>query len=94
MYSFFWGSFGNSDRERARGMANWEDEMMFGIIGAGRIGKIHAANVAARRDCEVVFVRAVWNGDRDSAVPTGDGASVEGFGFRRRTRSHGRTQNR
>jgi myo-inositol 2-dehydrogenase / D-chiro-inositol 1-dehydrogenase len=28
----------------------------FGIIGAGRIGKIHAANVAARRDCEVAFV--------------------------------------
>ncbi len=30
--------------------------MRFGIIGAGRIGKIHAANVAARRDCEVAFV--------------------------------------
>ena len=30
--------------------------MKFGIIGAGRIGKIHAANVAARRDCEVAFV--------------------------------------
>ena len=25
--------------------------MKFGIIGAGRIGKIHAANVAARKDC-------------------------------------------
>ncbi len=30
--------------------------MRFGIIGAGRIGKIHAANVAARADCEVRFV--------------------------------------
>jgi len=30
--------------------------MKFGIIGAGRIGRIHGANVAARRDCEVVYV--------------------------------------
>ena len=30
--------------------------MKFGIIGAGRIGKIHAGNVAARKDCEVAFV--------------------------------------
>ena len=30
--------------------------MKFGIIGAGRIGKIHAANVAARKDCAVAFV--------------------------------------
>ena len=30
--------------------------MRFGIIGAGRIGKIHAGNVAARRDSEVAFV--------------------------------------
>ena len=30
--------------------------MKFGIIGAGRIGKIHASNVAARRDCAVRFV--------------------------------------
>ena len=30
--------------------------MRFGIIGAGRIGKIHAANVAARRDCEVRLI--------------------------------------
>jgi myo-inositol 2-dehydrogenase / D-chiro-inositol 1-dehydrogenase len=30
--------------------------MKFGIIGAGRIGKIHGANVAARRDCKVTFV--------------------------------------
>jgi myo-inositol 2-dehydrogenase / D-chiro-inositol 1-dehydrogenase len=33
-----------------------EDIMKFGIIGAGRIGRIHGANVAARRDCEVVYV--------------------------------------
>ena len=30
--------------------------MKFGIIGAGRIGKIHSGNVVARRDCEVLFV--------------------------------------
>jgi len=30
--------------------------MKFGIIGAGRIGKIHAGNVAARKDCLVSFV--------------------------------------
>jgi myo-inositol 2-dehydrogenase / D-chiro-inositol 1-dehydrogenase len=30
--------------------------MRFGIIGAGRIGKIHGANIAARRDCELRFV--------------------------------------
>ena len=30
--------------------------MRFGIIGAGRIGKIHASNVAARKDCEVRFI--------------------------------------
>jgi myo-inositol 2-dehydrogenase/D-chiro-inositol 1-dehydrogenase len=30
--------------------------MKFGIIGAGRIGKIHGGNVAARSDSEVAFV--------------------------------------
>ncbi len=30
--------------------------MKFGIIGAGRIGKIHGGNVAARRDCQVLTV--------------------------------------
>jgi myo-inositol 2-dehydrogenase / D-chiro-inositol 1-dehydrogenase len=30
--------------------------MKFGIIGAGRIGKIHGGNIAARRDCQVVYV--------------------------------------
>ncbi len=30
--------------------------MRFGIIGAGRIGKIHGGNVAARRDCQVLYV--------------------------------------
>jgi myo-inositol 2-dehydrogenase/D-chiro-inositol 1-dehydrogenase len=33
-----------------------EDFMKFGIIGAGRIGKIHGGNVAARRDCQVLYV--------------------------------------
>jgi myo-inositol 2-dehydrogenase/D-chiro-inositol 1-dehydrogenase len=30
--------------------------MRFGVIGAGRIGKIHAANIAARKDCEVRLI--------------------------------------
>ena len=30
--------------------------MKFGIIGAGRIGKIHAGNIAARKDCNVGLV--------------------------------------
>ena len=30
--------------------------MKFGIIGAGRIGKIHAANIATRRDREVRYI--------------------------------------
>ena len=38
--------------------------MRFGIIGAGRIGKIHASNVAARKDCEVRLIADV---DRASA---------------------------
>ena len=33
--------------------------MRFGVIGAGRIGKIHAANIAARPDCEVAYVADV-----------------------------------
>jgi myo-inositol 2-dehydrogenase / D-chiro-inositol 1-dehydrogenase len=38
--------------------------MRFGIIGAGRIGKIHASNVAARKDCEV---RLIADADRTAA---------------------------
>ena len=38
--------------------------MRFGIIGAGRIGKIHAANVAARKDCQV---RLIADADRSAA---------------------------
>src|SRR5277367_5677923 len=33
-----------------------EESMRFGIIGAGRIGKIHGANIAARADSQVRFV--------------------------------------
>src|SRR5277367_1000018 len=36
--------------------ASEEERMRFGIIGAGRIGKIHGGNVAARPDSQVVFV--------------------------------------
>src|ERR1700730_9227132 len=38
--------------------------MRFGIIGAGRIGKIHASNVAARKDCQV---RLIADADRAAA---------------------------
>jgi myo-inositol 2-dehydrogenase/D-chiro-inositol 1-dehydrogenase len=40
-------------------------QMKFGIIGAGRIGKIHAANVAAHPDCSVTFVA---DADADAAL--------------------------
>ena len=33
-----------------------EEFMRFGVIGAGRIGKIHAGNIAARKDCEVRLI--------------------------------------
>jgi myo-inositol 2-dehydrogenase / D-chiro-inositol 1-dehydrogenase len=38
------------------GQWNGEEAMRFGILGAGRIARIHAANVAARKDCEVRLV--------------------------------------
>jgi len=47
--------------------------MKFGIIGAGRIGKIHAANVAARRDCEVAFIA-----DADAAAAKSLAESTSG----------------
>ncbi len=45
--------------------------MKFGIIGAGRIGKIHAGNVAARKDCSVSLVA-----DADKAAATALAAST------------------
>jgi myo-inositol 2-dehydrogenase / D-chiro-inositol 1-dehydrogenase len=39
--------------------------MRFGIIGAGRIGKIHGGNVAARQDSQVVYVA---DADADAAA--------------------------
>jgi myo-inositol 2-dehydrogenase/D-chiro-inositol 1-dehydrogenase len=52
--------------------------MRFGIIGAGRIGKIHAANVAARKDSEV---RLVADADPAAAKALADatGARVDGI---------------
>jgi myo-inositol 2-dehydrogenase/D-chiro-inositol 1-dehydrogenase len=38
--------------------------MRFGLIGAGRIGKIHAANIAARKDSEL---RLIADADRAAA---------------------------
>ena len=49
--------------------------MKFGIIGAGRIGKIHAANVAARKDCAVSFV-ADADGSAARALAAETGAKV------------------
>jgi myo-inositol 2-dehydrogenase / D-chiro-inositol 1-dehydrogenase len=48
-----------------------EAVMKFGIIGAGRIGKIHGGNVASRRDCEVAFVA-----DADAAAAEALAAST------------------
>ncbi len=49
--------------------------MKFGIIGAGRIGKIHGANVAARRDCQVAYVADADAAAADSlAAATGANA--------------------
>lgn len=30
--------------------------MKFGLLGAGRIGKIHGGNIAARKDCQLAYV--------------------------------------
>ena len=49
--------------------------MKFGIIGAGRIGKIHAGNVAARKDCAVSFVADADKGAAE-ALAAATGAKV------------------
>jgi myo-inositol 2-dehydrogenase/D-chiro-inositol 1-dehydrogenase len=53
--------------------------MRFGVIGAGRIGKIHAANVAARPDCEVAYVADVDAGAAAALAKStgGEVASIE-----------------
>jgi myo-inositol 2-dehydrogenase/D-chiro-inositol 1-dehydrogenase len=52
--------------------------MRFGIIGAGRIGKIHAGNIAARRDCEL---RLIADADQAAAeaLAAATGAKVAGI---------------
>jgi myo-inositol 2-dehydrogenase / D-chiro-inositol 1-dehydrogenase len=46
--------------------------MRFGIIGAGRIGKIHAANIDARKDCELRMIADADKAAADSlAAATG-----------------------
>ena len=47
--------------------------MRFGIIGAGRIGKIHAGNVAARKDTSVALVA-----DADAAAASSLAAATGG----------------
>jgi hypothetical protein len=49
--------------------------MRFGVIGAGRIGKIHAANVAARPDCKVAYVADV-DAAAAAALAKSTGATV------------------
>jgi myo-inositol 2-dehydrogenase / D-chiro-inositol 1-dehydrogenase len=49
--------------------------MRFGIIGAGRIGKIHGGNVAARPDSQVAFV-ADADPDAAAALAKATGAKV------------------
>jgi myo-inositol 2-dehydrogenase/D-chiro-inositol 1-dehydrogenase len=48
--------------------------MRFGIIGAGRIGKIHGANIAARADSEVRFVADADAGAAQSLAQATGGA--------------------
>ncbi|HLW92600.1 MAG TPA: inositol 2-dehydrogenase [Roseiarcus sp.] len=52
--------------------------MRFGVIGAGRIGKIHAANIAARKDCKV---RLIADADAAAAKSLAEatGAKVAGI---------------
>ena len=46
--------------------------MRFGVIGAGRIGKIHGGNIARRGDCSVAFVAdADANAAKSLAAATG-----------------------
>ena len=51
--------------------------MRFGIIGAGRIGKIHAANIAARKDCELRLIADADKAAADS-LAAATGAKVAG----------------
>lgn len=52
--------------------------MRFGVIGAGRIGKIHAANIAARKDCEVRLIADVDQAAAQSLAEA-TGAKVAGI---------------
>ncbi len=49
--------------------------MRFGVIGAGRIGKIHAHNIARRSDCEVAVV-ADADAQAAQALAAATGAKV------------------
>jgi myo-inositol 2-dehydrogenase / D-chiro-inositol 1-dehydrogenase len=51
--------------------------MRFGIIGAGRIGKIHAANIAAHKDCELRFIADAGRAAAE-ALAEATGAKVAG----------------
>jgi myo-inositol 2-dehydrogenase / D-chiro-inositol 1-dehydrogenase len=65
--------FGADDRQQV----GEETAMRFGIIGAGRIGKIHASNVAARKDCEVRFVADADRAAAKSLAEATGGAIAE-----------------
>lgn len=62
----------------ARRWADGEEIMKFGVIGAGRIGKIHAANIAARPDCQVAYVADV-DAAAAEALAKASGAAVAGI---------------
>jgi myo-inositol 2-dehydrogenase/D-chiro-inositol 1-dehydrogenase len=51
--------------------------MRFGILGAGRIAKIHAANVAARKDCEVRMVADIDRAAAQALVQATGGEVAE-----------------
>jgi myo-inositol 2-dehydrogenase/D-chiro-inositol 1-dehydrogenase len=53
------------------------ENMRFGIIGAGRIGKIHAGNVAARKDCEVRMIADADRGAADALAAATGGKVAE-----------------
>ncbi|SFI79828.1 myo-inositol 2-dehydrogenase / D-chiro-inositol 1-dehydrogenase [Bosea sp. OK403] len=52
--------------------------MRFGLLGAGRIGRIHGLNVAARADAALVAVADASN-EAASALAAGTGAHVAGI---------------
>ena len=68
-----------------------EERMRFGIIGAGRIGKIHGGNVAARPDSQVVLVA---DADPAAAAALAKATGAKVADSRRDPRRQGRRRGR